>query len=52
MPPELRDTIPVFADDNGLLLAYKCGIDSRVYITEETVNILKISVKSNIYGVD
>ncbi len=45
MPPELRDTIPVFADDNGLLLAYKCGIDSRVYITEETVNILKISVK-------
>lgn len=48
MPPEFRDVIPVFADNNGILLAYKCGIDSRVYITEETVNVLKITIKENI----
>ncbi len=29
MPPELRDIIPVIADDEGVILAYECGIDVK-----------------------
>lgn len=52
MPPELRDIIPVIADDEGVILAYGCGIDSRACITSNTKKVLKIIIKSAICGDD
>ena len=44
IPPEMRNIMPVIADDNGLILAWKCGIDKRTCLNSDTKNILKISI--------
>ncbi len=44
IPPEFRVTMPIIADNNGLILAWKCGVDKRVCLNSDTKNILKISI--------
>lgn len=44
MLPELRDIIPVIADDNGLICAFGCGIDERISIDDNTETIIKIEI--------
>ena len=44
MPPEIRDSIPVIRDDEGVLCAYGCGIDERFTVTAETEKIIIIDI--------
>ncbi len=44
IPPEMRNIMPVISDDKGLIIAWKCGIDKRACLNNETKNILKISI--------
>lgn len=44
IPPEERDSLPVIYDENGIVLAHKCGLDARINIDNNTEKVLKISI--------
>ncbi len=44
IPPEIRDAIPVIADEHGLLCAYGCGITSRFCVNEKTKRVIRIEI--------
>lgn len=45
MPPEEREISPVICDGAGVVCAYGCGYDKKYMIDENTVKVLKISVR-------
>lgn len=45
IPPEVRETLPVISDDNGVLCAYRCGIDSRFIVTDKTKRVIIIRIE-------
>lgn len=42
VPPEKRNGIAVFSDGSGTVLVEGIGVDSRVCLTDKSVNVLKI----------
>ena len=44
MPPEKRNSIAVFLDENGVILVEGAGVAQRVATNKETQNVLKISI--------
>lgn len=46
--PEKRSEIAVFADDVGVVAVEGIGCDARVCISEKTINVLKIKIKSGV----
>lgn len=46
IPPEARDTLPVFEDEAGVIGACGCGVDKRVAVSTETENICSITVNA------
>lgn len=44
VPPEKRNSVAVFADENGVILVEDAGVAQRVAIEKETKNILKITI--------
>ncbi len=47
IPPEMRDSIPVIADDNGVIWVYGIGVAQRCAISLATKKVYKIEVKQN-----
>ncbi len=47
IPPEERCNLPVIRDEKGIILAAGCGIDKRTAVTEETKELLYISISKN-----
>lgn len=45
IPPENRNSVAVFADDEGVILVEGAGVDQRVTVDKSTKNILKIRVE-------
>lgn len=48
LPKEIRDTVPVLADEAGVAWVYSAGVAERVAVTEKTEKILLI--KTNVSG--
>lgn len=47
IPPEERCVLPVIRDEKGIILAAGCGIDKRTAVTEETKELLYISISES-----
>jgi len=46
IPENLRDTLPVIADDDGVVWIHGIGVAQRVAVTEKTQHIFKIDVST------
>ena len=46
--PEIRDSLPVIADDKKLVCAFGCGTESDYEVDKNTSNLLKIEIKRGI----
>lgn len=44
VPPEIRSSVAVFADESGVILVEGAGVDCRVAVGKTTKNVLKITV--------
>lgn len=44
IPPEKRNEVAVFADDDGVILVEGVGCDSRVAVTRDTRNVLDVKI--------
>lgn len=48
VPPEIRNSLAVIADDAGIIAVEGVGCDSRTCVSENTQNVLKIKIKSGV----
>lgn len=47
IPLEIRDSVPVLSDDNGIVWVYGFGVDKRLSVTSDSVNIIYVRGKYN-----
>ena len=47
IPVEIRDSIPVLCDENGVVWVYGFGVDKRLSVTSNSTNIIYIRGKYN-----
>lgn len=45
IPQNTRETLPVIADDEGVVWVYSIGVAERCAVTKQTLNIIKIEVE-------
>ena len=45
IPQNTRETLPVLADDEGVVWVYSVGVAERCAVTKQTLNIIKIEVE-------
>ena len=47
VPNELRERLPVIADDKGIIWVYGVGISERVKVDDNTKNVVVVNVREN-----
>ena len=48
VPINLRETLPVIADDEGVVWVYGIGVAQRCAVSSQAERVIKIEVKGNI----